>query len=34
MVLKGDTSFLLGFQQFVPGPEKTAALARIVGERV
>ena len=30
MVLKGDTFFLLGFQQFVPGREKTAALARIV----
>lgn len=34
MVLKGDTFFLLGFQQFVPGNEKTAALARIVAGRV
>jgi len=33
MVLKGDTFFLLGFQQFVPGREKTAALARIVAGR-
>jgi len=34
MVLKGDTFFLLGFQQFVPGSEKTAALARIVAGRI
>lgn len=34
MVLKGDAFFLLGFQQFVPGQEKTAALARIVAERL
>ena len=34
MVLKGDTFFLLGFQQFVPGAEKTAALARIVAGRI
>jgi hypothetical protein len=34
MVLKGDTFFLLGFQQFVPGREKTAALARIVAGRM
>ena len=34
MVLKGDTFFLLGFQQFVPGREKTAALARIVAARI
>lgn len=34
MVLKGDTFFLLGFQQFVPGREKTAALARIVAGHV
>jgi len=34
MVLKGDTFFLLGFQQFVPGREKTAALARIVAGRI
>jgi hypothetical protein len=34
MVLKGDTFFLIGFQQFVPGGEKTAALARIVAGRV
>jgi hypothetical protein len=33
MVLKNDTFFLLGFQQFVPGREKTAALARIVAGR-
>lgn len=33
MVLKGDTFFLLGFQQFVPGRQKTAALARIVAGR-
>lgn len=30
MVSKGDTFFLLGFHQFVPGREKTDALARIV----
>jgi hypothetical protein len=34
MVLKGDAFFLLGFQQFVPGQEKTAALARIVVMRM
>ena len=34
MVLKGDAFFLLGFQQFVPGKEKTAALARIVAGRI
>lgn len=34
MVLKGDTFFLLTFQQFVPGREKTAALARIVAGRI
>lgn len=34
MVLKGDSFFLLGFQQFVPGAEKTAALARIVAGRI
>jgi len=34
MVLKGDTFFLLGFQQFVPGREKTTALARVVAGRV
>jgi hypothetical protein len=34
MVLKGDTFFLLGFQQFVPGREKTAALARAVAGRM
>lgn len=34
MVLKGDTFFLLGFQQFVPGRDKTAALARIVAGHV
>jgi hypothetical protein len=34
MVLKGDAFFLLGFQQFVPGQEKTAALARIVVARI
>jgi hypothetical protein len=34
MVLKGDSFFLLEFQQFVPGQEKTAALARIVAGRV
>jgi len=34
MVLKGDAFFLLGFQQFVPGREKTAALARIVAGRL
>lgn len=34
MVLKGDAFFLLGFQQFVPGREKTAALARIVAGRI
>lgn len=34
MVLKGDAFFLLGFQQFVPGRDKTAALARIVTGRL
>lgn len=34
MVLKGDAFFLLGFQQFVPGQEKTAALARVVVGRI
>jgi hypothetical protein len=34
MVLKGDTFFLLGFQQFVPGTEKTTALARAVVGRL
>lgn len=34
MVLKGDTFFLLGFQQFVPGRDRTAALARIVAGRL
>ena len=33
-VLKGDTFFLPGFQQFVPGRAKTAALARIVAGHV
>lgn len=34
MVLKGDTFFLLGFQQFVPGRQKSATLARIVAGRL
>lgn len=34
MVLKGDTFFLLGFQQFVPGKEKTTELARVVAGRI
>jgi hypothetical protein len=34
MVLKGDTFFLLGFQQFVPGKDKTVALARAVAGRL
>jgi hypothetical protein len=34
MVLKGDTFFLIGFQQFVPGREKTITLARAVAGRV
>ena len=34
MVLKGDTFFLLGFQQFVPGREKTIALGRVVAGRL
>jgi hypothetical protein len=34
MVLKGDSFFLLGFQQFVPGREKTAALAKVVAGRM
>jgi hypothetical protein len=34
MVLKGDSFFLLGFQQFVPGREKTTALARAVAGRL
>jgi hypothetical protein len=34
MVLKGDAFFMLGFQQFVPGREKTTALARAVAGRM
>lgn len=34
MVLKGDAFFLIGFQQFVPGREKTIALARAAVARV
>jgi hypothetical protein len=34
MVLKGDSFFLLGFQQFVPGRDKTVALARVVAGRM
>ena len=34
MVLKGDAFFLLGFQQFVPGRDKTVALARVVAGRM
>lgn len=34
MVLKGDAFFLIGFQQFVPGKEKTIALARAAVARV
>jgi hypothetical protein len=34
MVLKGDTFFLLGFQQFVLGRDKTVALARAVAGRM
>ena|SRR5579872_338487 len=34
MVLKGDAFFLLGFQQFVPGRDKTVALARVVAGRI
>ncbi len=34
MVLKGDAFFLLGFQQFVPGRDKTIALARVVAGRM
>lgn len=34
MVLKGDTFFLLAFQQFVPGRDKTVALARMVAGRI
>ena len=34
MVLKGDTFFLLGFQQFVPGRDKTVALAQVVAGRI
>lgn len=34
MVLKGDTFFLLGFQQFVPGRDKTVALAQVVAGRL
>lgn len=34
MVLKGDSFFLLGFQQFVPGRDKTVALARVVAGRL
>jgi hypothetical protein len=30
MVLKGDQFFLLGFSQFVPGRDKTTALAKAV----
>jgi hypothetical protein len=34
MVLKGDSFFLLGFQQFIPGRDKTVALARVVAGRL
>jgi hypothetical protein len=34
MVLKGDSFFLLQFQQFAPGQDKTAALGRIVAGRI
>ena len=34
MVLKGDAFFLLGFQQFIPGRDKTMALARVVAGRM
>jgi hypothetical protein len=34
MVLKGDAFFLLGFQQFIPGRDKTVALARVVAGRM
>ncbi len=34
MVLKGDSFLLLEFQQFVPGEEKTAALARVAAGRI
>ena len=34
MVLKGDAFFLLGFQQFVPGRDKTVAHARVVAGRM
>ncbi len=34
MVLKGDAFFLLGFQQFVPGRDKTVALAQVVAARL
>ena len=30
---KGDSFFLLGFQQFVPGREKTTVLARAAAGR-
>jgi hypothetical protein len=34
MVLKGDSFFLLGFQQFVPGRDKAVELARVVAGRL
>ena len=34
MVLKGDAFFVIAFQQFVPGREKTIALAQAVAGRV
>jgi hypothetical protein len=34
MVLKGDQFFWIGFQQFVPGREKTEALAKLVAARL
>jgi hypothetical protein len=34
MVQKGDSFFVIGFQQFVPGREKTAALAQAVAGRI
>jgi hypothetical protein len=34
MVLKGDAYFMIGFQQFVPGREKTIALAQMVAGRI
>ncbi len=34
MALKGDAFFVLSFQQFAPGRDKTTALAKLVAGRL